>query len=114
MFLWLKLVLILIISKKSFLFLQLCMENMDRSHEDEKAKGRHGTNVTHHLLDILLRTPVALPHTILGPVDVPMILEHVVPVPGPEQDDERVLPDQPGHYNLLAQQLGPTNETNVG
>jgi len=90
------------------------MEDMDRSHEDQEAEGGHGTNVSHHLLDILLRTPVALPHSILGPVNVTMMFEHVVPVPGPEKDDQTVLPYQPGQHNPLAQQLGPANQTNVG
>jgi len=76
---------------------------MDRSHKNQEAKAGHGPNISHHLLDILLRTPIALSHTILCPVNISMMLEHVVTIPSPKQDDQTILPDQPGQHNLLAQ-----------
>ena len=50
----------------------------------------------------------------LRPVDVAVELELAVAVPGPEEDDEQELPDDPEQDDVLGVLLGPADEAHVG
>ena len=57
--------------------------------------------------------PVALPHPVLSPVYIPVVLELAVPVPHPEQQDQQHLPHDPEQHDFLAVLLGAADQTEV-
>ena len=105
--------LILTLSQVTMLFVEFWLEHVDRNHGDDEDKGRKSSNIPHHFSHILLTAPVAGSHSIVRPVDVSVILQHVVPVPHPEQQDHQVLPDYPDLNYLPAALLRSSNQSNV-
>ena len=106
--------LILVICQVSVPLLELGVQQVDGDHEDEEDEGGDGPDVAQGLLHLLLVAPVALPHAVLAPVDVAVVLEHVVAVPGPEEEHQQVVPHQPRQHDPLAQLLGAADQPDVG
>ena len=106
--------LILVICQVSVPLLELGVQQVDGDHEDEEDEGGDGPDVAQGLLHLLLVAPVALPHAVLAPVDVAVVLEHVVAVPGPEEEHQQVVPHQPRQHDPLAQLLGASDQPDVG
>ena len=114
---------VLTVVRRSKLILKLCqspplllefrMKYLDWDHCDQQDEGGDGSSVPDELLVCLVLTPVARPHAVLRPVDVPVELEEAVAVPHPEQEDEGDAPDQPQQHDPLAELLSAADQSDV-